>query len=110
MAHSSALARAQAVTQRHRQHVKQFERALIRKASVSLAAGTYGAMSRFGIKNDLHGFPWKMGVWLGATVVEALARNPVVQSFAAGVSDATMAIYIDQSIATKSLVAGELAA
>lgn len=104
---SSALARAQAMQARHRQHVKTFERSLIRKASVSIAAGTFGTMKRFGIKDDLHGFPWKLGVWLGATVIEALARGPLVQSFAAGVSDATMAIYIDQSIANKTLIAGD---
>lgn len=104
---SSQLARAQATNARHRMHVKSFERSLIRKASVSIAAGTYGTMKRFGIKDDLHGFPWKMGVWLGATVVEALSRNQMVQSFAAGVSDATMAIYIDQAIVNKTLVAGD---
>lgn len=104
---SSQLARAQAINTRHRMHVKSFERALIRKASVSIAAGTYGTMKRLGVKDDLHGFPWKAGVWLGATVIEALSRNSMVQSFAAGFSDATMAIYLEQAIANKTLVAGE---
>ena len=64
-------------------------------------------MKRFGVKDDVKGVPWKLPVWLAATVVEALSRSPLVQAFAAGVSDASMAIYIDQSIANKTLVAGD---
>lgn len=106
MAHS-ALARAQAIQARHRQHIKTFERGLIRKASVSLAAGSLGTIKRMGVKDDLHGFPWKLGLWLGATVGEALSRGALMQAFCAGVSDATMAIYIENAIVTKSLVAGD---
>lgn len=112
MAHHLSLAqRMQASAARYRQHRKSFERSLIRKSSVVLTAGAYGAMARMAIKDDLHGFPWKAGVWLGATVVESLARNPTVQAFASGVSDATLAVYVEKSIANKTLIAGgELAA
>jgi len=91
---------------RHRTKMRSFEHAIVRKGVVTLAAGGYGAMHRLGVKDDVKGFPWKMGVWLGATLVEALASNPIVQNVAAGVSDATMAVYTERSIATKSLVAG----
>lgn len=109
MTHREAVAiasRSQNRDARHRMQVKHFEAALVRKAAVSMAAGAYGVAQRSGVKNDIKGFPWKMGVWLGATLVEALSKG-MVQSFAAGVSDATMAIYMENAISTKTFVAGD---
>jgi hypothetical protein len=111
MAHTSLATRLQAMNARHRLKVKHFERSLVRKSAVSLAAASFGAMQRMGVKDDIKGVPWKPLVWLGATLLEATMSNPTLQAFSAGVSDATMAIYIDRSIANKSFVAGdELAA
>lgn len=92
---------------RYRQKVKGFENALVRKASVSLTAATYGTLQRYAVKNDVGGFPWKLGVWLGATLVEALSGSQVLTSFSAGVSDATLAIYMDRTISQKTFIGAE---
>ncbi len=98
--------RAHARDARHRMKMRRIEGAIVRKSVVTLSAAGYGALHRFGIKDDVKGFPWKMGVWIGATLVEALVSSPLVQNIAAGVSDSTMAVYTERSIATKSFVAG----
>ena len=98
--------RSQRRDARLRQEKRNFERALVRKTGVTLTAGVYGTMSRLGVPNDIMGFPWKLGAFVGATLVEALADGHV-QAFAAGMSDATLAIYMDRSIVNKTLISGE---
>lgn len=100
--------RARNVQQKHKAHVRQFETTILRKAGVSLTAAAYGAMNRYAVPNNINGFPWKLGVWLGATLIEALSDSKIVTAFSAGVSDATMAVYMERSISNKTLVAGEI--
>jgi hypothetical protein len=111
MAHTSLATRLQAMNARHRLKMKHFERTLVRKSAVSLAAASFGALTRMGVKPDIKGIPWRPIVWLGATLAEATMSNPTLQAFSAGVSDAAMATYIENSIVAKSFIAGdELAA
>lgn len=101
------VARAHASAARRRQHVRHFEGTLIRKSAVAISAASFGALKRNGVADDLHGFPWKLGLWLGATLLEGLSRSNVLSNFAAGVSDASMAVYTANAISNKSLIAGE---
>lgn len=78
----------------------------VRKGMVALTSGVYGALHRYGVRDDIAGFPWRLGVWTLATITEALSRG-AVQSTAAGISDASMAVYLERAIATDSLVAGD---
>ena len=98
--------RARVRDARLRQERRNFERALVRKTGVTLTAGVYGPMTRLGVPNVIMGFPWKLGTFVGATLVEALSSG-YVQAFAAGVSDSTLAIYMDRSIVNKTLISGE---
>lgn len=107
MAHMTLAQRFSAMQARHRTRVKRFEHGLVRKSAVSLAAATFGAMHRMGMKPDIKGVPWKPILWLGATLGEATFTNPTLCAFAAGVSDASMATYIQDSIINKSFVAGD---
>jgi hypothetical protein len=91
---------------RRRHTVKGFEHALIRKAAVMLTAGAYGTLKRNSVPDEVAGFPWKIAAWAGSTLIEILANNGTVKSFAGGISDATAAIYMDRSIVNKTLVSG----
>jgi hypothetical protein len=102
----SIASRAHAAQARHRLHKQAMELGLVRKASVSLAAGAMGALKKHGTPNDIKGFPWKLLVWGAATGLEMMGRG-MLQAAAAGVSDATMAIYVHDGVATGSLVAGD---
>ena len=113
MASQTSVKHALAVAQRasnrdlrHRHKMRAFENALIRKASVSIAAGAFGAMKRHGVSDEVSGVPWKLPLWLGATLLEAFSGSPVVSNFSAGISDATMAVYMTNAIAAKNWVAG----
>jgi hypothetical protein len=108
MNHAIALAqRAAASNQRHRMKMRTFENALIRKAAVSVSAGAFGVMKRNAVSDEIQGFPWKLGLWVTSTLVEALSGSQVITNFAAGVSDATLAVYLKDAIQNKTLVAGE---
>lgn len=99
--------RALASNARHRAKVRGFENALIRKAAVSLTAGAYGMMRKHGVSDAVGGVPWKLPVWVGATLIEALTGSATLGNFAAGVSDSTMAIYVKDAIEKGTFVAGE---
>jgi len=98
--------RASATVARRRSEARQTENTLIRKSAVVLSAGTLGALKRNGVPDEVAGFPWKLVLLGGATLVEFLTRSGAVRSFAGGVSDATAAIYMDRSIVNKTLVSG----
>lgn len=83
------------------------EGALVRKGAGAVTAATIGAMSRAGVPKTVAGFPWKVGVIAVAQLAEGLSKGNV-QAAAAGVADATTAIYIMRSIVTGSIVAGEI--
>jgi hypothetical protein len=102
----SIASRAHARDARHRLHKKAMELGLVRKATVSLAAGAMGAMKKHGVANDIKGFPWKLGLWTLATGFELMGTG-MLQAAAAGVSDSAMAIYVHDAVASGSLVAGD---
>jgi hypothetical protein len=101
-----ALARAHNKDLKHKHEMKALEGALLRKALVTLSAGVYGAMTRYGISPSMKGFPWKLGVWVISTVAEASTRG-MLQQVAGGLADTTLAIYTHDAIAKNSLVAGD---
>lgn len=78
---------------------------VLRKASVLGTAATFGAMNRMGVPHELAGFPWKLGVATIANVGEALTGGKT-QAVLAGIGDSTMAIYVERSITTGSVIAG----
>lgn len=89
-----------------KQSAKTLEGAFVRKSVSGLTAGAYGTMKRMGVSNTVKGFPWKLGVFSFATLVEAMSKG-MVQSAAAGVADMTFGIYLHDAIASGSLIAGE---
>jgi hypothetical protein len=113
---SSALTKEEAVAQlqrasnkeeRHKHERTMLEAGLARKAVVSMSAAGMGALQRHGTPNDIKGFPWKLGLWTVATVVEVIAKpGGYLQAVAAGVSDSTMAVYVHDAVAKGTLVAG----
>jgi hypothetical protein len=100
------LARAHNRDLKHKHEMKVLEGALVRKALVTTNAGMLGAMDRLGVPKSVKGFPWKLGLWVGATIMEAVTKG-MLQQASAGVSDSTLAIYTHGAIAGGSLVAGE---
>lgn len=84
---------------------QSMERMIIRKAGVLGTASVYGAMNRMGVPHELAGFPWKVAVGTIATVGEALSGGKT-QAVCAGIADATTAIYIERSISTGTVIAG----
>lgn len=84
-----------------------FEREIVRKGSVSVTAAGIAAMKRMGVSDTLHGFPWKPGLVFVAQATALLTKNKMVATFANGVADAALAIYIEAAIANKTLVAGD---
>ena len=84
----------------------RMEHVLVRKSGVALTSVGLGALRKHGVSPGVKGLPWKPLAWLGLTMVEAFGKG-VVQSFAAGASDATMAVYLENAIASGSMVAGE---
>jgi hypothetical protein len=102
----SIAARAHARDARHRAHKAAMELGLVRKASVSLAAGAMGALKKHGTPNDIKGFPWKLALWTVSTGFELMGKG-MLQAVAAGVSDSSMAIYVHDAVASGSLVAGD---
>ena len=108
LAHSpkAALEAAHRRDAKHRDIMKRLQHSLIRKAGITLTAATYGAMRRHSVPLAIKSFPWKVGVWFGSTLVEAMTKGGV-QAVAGAISDTTMASYTENAIATGSLIAGD---
>ncbi len=102
----SRLEAAQSRIQRDKNNTKHLESALVRKSVGAMSSGIYGAMNRFGVPVTIKGFPWKLGVWVGATVMEALTRG-MVQAASGAVSDNTMGIYIYDAVTKGTVIAGD---
>lgn len=101
-----ALDRAHSRDLRHKQQMHNLASALTRKGVVALSSGVYGAMDLYGVSKTIKGFPWKIGVWFAATLTEAMTGGMVQQS-AGGVSDSTLALYLHDAIANKTVIAGD---
>lgn len=84
----------------------RLESALVRKATLTLTAAGYGALTRHKVSNAVKGFPWKLGVWAGATILEALTDG-FVQQISGAVGDGTLVVYTHDGVATGTLIAGE---
>jgi hypothetical protein len=84
----------------------RLESALVRKATITLTAAGFGAMTRHKVPNAVKGFPWKLGVWAGATLVEALTDG-FVQQMAGAVGDTTLGVYTHDAVAQGTLIAGD---
>lgn len=98
--------RAQTREKRSRDEQKLVEEMLVRKASVAVAATTYGVLTRVGVSNTIGPVPWKIGVWLLTTGVEVFSNNRFLTAIAGGFSDATAAVYVDRALHHKDWVAG----
>lgn len=106
--HALAIAqRAHSRDLRRKHRIRSFECALVRKATVSISAAGLGALKRHGVTDEVAGVPWKLPLWLLATLGEALSGSATLTSFFAGVSDTTMAVYMANAIGNKTFVAGD---
>jgi hypothetical protein len=103
---TQALARLHHATARHRQSMQKVETALLRKAVVATTAAGFGMMRRHSVSMSIKGFPWKLAVWLGATVTEAMTKGGV-QTVAGALGDTTLASYTEGAVAGGSLIAGD---
>jgi len=101
-----ALAAAHRRDMKHKAANHQLAAAAVRKGVIALTAGGYGAMDLYGVSKTVKGFPWKIAVWFGATLTEALASG-MVQQTAGGVGDTTFALYLHDAIANKTVIAGD---
>jgi hypothetical protein len=81
------------------------ERALVRKAGVLTTAAIYGTLHRYNVTDAIGGFPWRLGVLTLAQLAEGMTKGNM-QAIAAGIADASLAVYVERSIATDSLIAG----
>lgn len=89
-----------------KQAMKSMEGALVRKAVVVLAAGGYGAMKKYGVTNNIKGFPVKLAAFVVTTAAQAMTKGALQQA-AAAVSDTSLAVYVENAVATGSLIAGD---
>lgn len=95
-----------AAAMRERWSREELQKSLIRKGTVFGTAAVLGTMNRLNVPIAIAGFPWKVAVAGVAMIVEATTKGPV-QAVAGGIGDATMAVYIERSISTGSLIAGD---
>lgn len=94
--------------EKNRVRTRGFEAALVRKSAVAVTAGSFAALTRFKVRDDIAGvFPWKLGVFVLSTAIEALSDNLFLTAFAAGVSDGSLATYMDRAIVKGDVIAGE---
>lgn len=110
MAHSAvALVKQEAAARiaaaRRRVHTQSLQHTIVRKAGVLTTAAVYGTLHRFKISDSIGGFPWRLGVLTLAQIGEGVSRG-AVQAIMAGIADASLAVYVERSIATDTLVAG----
>ena len=108
----SALARLKAETASRmasmNRNVKRraLEATMVRHAAVVGTAASLAAMNRMSVPVAIGGVPTKLALALVALVGEGVTRGRT-QAALGGVANACMAVYIERSITTKSVVAGE---
>jgi len=86
----------------------RMEAMFYRKGAGMLTAATYGTLNRLDVSVSVGWFPWKLAVTALALGVEATTGGKV-QAAAAGIGEATNAIYIKDSITENTLIVGEAA-
>lgn len=101
-----ALERSHSRDLRHKAEKHMLTAALVRKGVVAVSSSLYGALDLYEVPKTIKGFPWKIGVWFAATLTEALSGG-LVQQTGGGVSDTTLALYLHDAIAKKTVIAGD---
>lgn len=91
---------------RRRAEKGTLERTLVHKGVLITSAALYGTLNRMNVPIAIAGFPWKIGIGALALLGEGLTGGNL-QAVFSGISDSTMAIYIERSITTDTLIAGE---
>ena len=104
LAKKEASMRIASATQRRK--ASSTERMLVRKATLVGTAGVYGVLNRMGVPVEIAGFPVKLAISTAANLAEAMTGGNT-QAVMAGIADATTAIYVERSITTGTVIAGE---
>jgi hypothetical protein len=89
-----------------REKMRGYESMFIRKGAGILTAATFGTLNRLDVSVSVGWFPWKLAVSAIALAVEGTTSGKV-QAAAAGVGEATNAIYVERSISENTLIVGE---
>lgn len=78
----------------------------IRHGTGLMTGAAYGVLAMKGVRNDIGGFPWKLGVYGVALIGEAALKGSA-SAACSGVGIATNAVYTYNAIRSKTLIAGE---
>ena len=89
-----------------REKMRGYESMFVRKGAGILTAATFGTLNRLDVSVSVGWFPWKLAVSALALAVEGTTSGKV-QAAAAGVGEATNAIYIERAISENTLIVGE---
>ena len=88
-----------------RNKMDNFKQTLVRKGAIVSTAAVYGTLNRMDVPVAIGGFPWKLAVSGIALVVEGMSSG-MLQATAAGISDATTAIFTERAISENTLIVG----
>ena len=97
-------AKLSAATRRYK--TQKLEAMFYRKGAGLLTAATFGTLNRLDVSVSVGWFPWKLAVSGLALAVEA-STGGKLQAAAAGVNEATTAIYVERSISENTLIVGQ---
>ncbi len=100
------LASAKASSRNKSERARRTEQMLVRKGSLLGTSALYGTLNRLAVPIDIGGFPWKLGVGAVALLAEGMSKG-TAQSIFGGVADSTLAIYVERSISTGTVIAGD---
>lgn len=92
--------------QSRREKMRGYEAMFVRKGAGILTAATFGTLNRLDVSVSVGWFPWKLAVSALALAVEGTTGGKV-QAAAAGIGEATNAIYIERSISENTLIVGQ---
>jgi len=99
---------AKVAAMNRRTKADRMEAMFYRKGAGMITAATYGTLNRLDVSVSVGWFPWKLAVTALALGVEATTGGKL-QAAAAGVGEATNAIYIKDAITENTLIVGEAA-
>ena len=88
-----------------RAKMARLEAMFYRKGAGMLTAATFGTLNRLDVSVSVGWFPWKLAVTTAALAVEA-STGGKIQATAAGIGEATNAIYIERAISENTLIVG----
>ena len=86
--------------------VQNLENLVVRHASGIGTAALLGTLNRMQVRNDIAGFPVKLGIGAAALLGEGLTKG-ATQAALAGVAGASLAIYVERAVSQNTLVAGD---